>query len=402
MENAAEDTRTNSEKIEAHIDSTSYYRIAGWAWCPQQPSARVQVLLLSSSGEPLASLPANEPRKDLADMSIGDGSYGYSFYGLLKGAAKIAFVHEESRIEQPLQIEPPPLPDYLSPYDFYLIHPNDYLFKSNMGRASIDECVKAYMAGGIGIADRLRDICAEYMRDKDKPLDLLDFASGFGRVSRCLDTSFFNVTASDIHEEAMSFIHEQLPGAKTLLSSTNPQNFRSDASFDVIFALSFFSHMPDSTFGTWLVSLYKILRPGGLLIFTAHGRTTNQNAKLPLKDGYGFFPTSEQKDLDSFEYGITISELPYVVRVMHDRIGQYPIFFQEGADIASGNQDLYIVRKEDASAVSSQNDEADIKIAAMGRALVEQRQAFQNSTSWKITKPLRALKALFSKEARGE
>ena len=395
------------KKIEAHVDSASCYKIEGWAWCPNTPSEKLRVALLSADGARLAELPANRRRKDLQDLSIGDGHYGFVFYGLMKSVAKIVFTAEGAATEEPLEIEPPPIPDYLADNDayrafveqcgFYLIHPDDYLFRFNIGRASLERCVHDYISAGVAISSMLKDLCVEYSKGRPTPLDLLDFASGFGRVSRCLDSSYFNVTASDIHDEAMRFIETQNPGIKTLLSQTKPQDFTSDSSFDVIFALSFFTHMPHATYGDWVEALYKMLRPGGLLVFTAHGRVANAGARIPLTDGYGFVPASEQKDLDSADYGQTISELPYVVKVLHDRIGQYPVLFQEGAEIGSGNQDLYIVRKEVPKSTSFEEDDSLISRATLEAALEEQRKAFYSSSSWKVTKPLRAIKALFGR-----
>ena len=73
--------------------------------------------------------------------------------------------------------------------------------------------------------------------------------------------------------------------------------------FDAVFALSFFSHLPITTWARWLVRLVQAARPGGFVIFTTHG------LKTPLPDGFvipstgiGFFPMSEQGDLPGDQY----------------------------------------------------------------------------------------------------
>ncbi len=395
------------KKMEVHLDTASCYKIEGWAWCPQTPETRVQVRLLASDGACLAQLPADRARKDLEDMAIGDSRYGFEFYGLLRGVAAIELVGMGESTEKALDIVPPTVPayladnaaycDYFANCGFYLIHPDDFLFRFNIGRTSLERCVHDYLSAGKAIADMLKAYCMEYMKVDAPPYALLDFASGFGRVSRAFDRDYFNITASDIHEYAMRFIPEQAPGVNTLQSKTKPQDFTSENAFDVIFCLSFFTHMPDTTFGDWLVALYKVLKPGGLLVFTAHGRVANARVKIPLKDGFGFWASSEQRDLDAADYGQTISELSYVVRVLGERIGQTPVLFQEGAEIGSGNQDLYIVRKAQPGEGGHAEEDMLISRATLEAALEEQRAAFQNSTSWKLTKPVRAIKALFGK-----
>jgi SAM-dependent methyltransferase len=174
------------------------------------------------------------------------------------------------------------------------------------------------------------------------PEKIIEFASGYGRVTRHLDNDYFDVTSSDIHDEAINFISENF-NVKTILSTKNPDEFDLDKTYDVVFALSFFSHMPDKSFGKWIKALYKHVKPGGMLIFTTHGRISNKNYNCSLNNGFAFYSSSEQEDLSASDYGTTISEYSYVEKVCENFISKKPDIWKEG--FWWSHQDLYIIRK---------------------------------------------------------
>ena len=223
------------------------------------------------------------------------------------------------------------------------IHPNDFLIAYSVNNIDdINDAVNSYLSDGKDSADMLKKLCSEHLTDARLPISLLEFASGYGRVTRNLDKSFFDVTACDIHSEAVKFIKKKFK-TKALLSTTNPNDFNLKHTYDVVFALSFFSHMPDRTFGSWLKALYKHVKPGGAFVFTTHGRLANEQQNWTLNDGYAFEPVSEQADLDYSEYGITITERSYVEKTCERFLSVKPSLFIEG--FWWNTQDLYIIFK---------------------------------------------------------
>jgi hypothetical protein len=122
-------------------------------------------------------------------------------------------------------------------------------------------------------------------------------------------------------------------GQQVAISCKNPAEFRLGRQFDVVFALSFFSHMPDTTWGDWLAALFRHVRLGGSLIFTCHGKMSvellyNNFIKLS-PEGYWFSPSSEQRDLEVDDYGTTITSPEYVIRqIFHILPGKLAFFSQ--------------------------------------------------------------------------
>lgn len=232
------------------------------------------------------------------------------------------------------------------------IHPEDLIFQFVTrfpGFLTNEQAVKYYFHDGANSAKKLNQLLfSELGLKRSADISLLEFASGYGCVTRHLvgELAPLNVVSCDIHEAACTFI-ESVIGVKTIRSSTKPEDLGiENGAFDVVFALSFFSHMPDRTWGRWLGCLFDKVKPGGYLIFTTHGMTTWENYGKPAipDSGIWFVPSSEQKDLDAAEYGSTIVTPEYVQRAV-ENILRDKILRMNQADWW-GHQDLYVVKKQ--------------------------------------------------------
>jgi SAM-dependent methyltransferase len=154
----------------------------------------------------------------------------------------------------------------------------------------------------------------------------------------------YELTACDIHEKAIEFLTSTLQ-VESLLSRSDPHDFAVPRKFDIVFALSFFSHMPDRTWGAWFARLFDALADDGLLVFTTHGRVVHEDGgRPPLEpDGYWFGGTSEQRDLPVEDYRTMIVTPFYAFKCIEQSERAALVFFQEA--LWWGKQDTYIVRK---------------------------------------------------------
>ncbi|MEO6216849.1 MAG: class I SAM-dependent methyltransferase [Sphingomonas sp.] len=152
-----------------------------------------------------------------------------------------------------------------------------------------------------------------------EPWTMLEFASGYGCVTHHFDAVApeADVTACDIHGRAVEFIQNVL-STNAVISVRDPDHFWLRREFDIVFALSFFSHMPASTWSPWLKALFRHVRPGGSLIFTTHGHISRQKLYRNMIDldehGFWFEASSEQADINVAEYGTTITSTEFVTR----------------------------------------------------------------------------------------
>jgi SAM-dependent methyltransferase len=170
-----------------------------------------------------------------------------------------------------------------------------------------DAAVTNYFQNALDQFALVRHIAAWRAR---RPRRMLDFASGYGRLTRLLvhEQLADEVTVSDILEGGMAFQAEQF-GVRTVLSRTDPQQFVAPERYDLIFVASLFTHLPPATFTTWLRRLAELLEPEGLLIFSVHDESLSPEKTV---DGISFESHSESRVLDVEEYGSTWVTESYV------------------------------------------------------------------------------------------
>jgi len=230
------------------------------------------------------------------------------------------------------------------------IHDEDFIFQflfNHPGFETRVDTVHYYFNDSKKSADTLNDLVFDELKlAKQQGVSILEFACGYGAVTRHLSSlvSPAELVSSDIHQAANEFISKEL-GVRTIQSSSSPDGYPMDEKFDVVFALSFFSHMPMQTWSEWLKTLYSLVKDGGHLIFTTQGlesRKFHGDPEIP-ENGFWFASNSEQKDLDVNEYGQTIVTVDYVTREVSKVLG-VPVKIVKEACWWE-HQDLYVVQK---------------------------------------------------------
>jgi cyclopropane fatty-acyl-phospholipid synthase-like methyltransferase len=229
------------------------------------------------------------------------------------------------------------------------IHLDDFIFQfliNNESFDSIESAVRYYFYDGKNSAKQFEQIVNDLKKDKSTT-KVLEFASGYGCVTRHLANIFpqKNIMSCDIHKKACELIKKKLD-VQTILSKNKPEDFNCNQKYDIIFALSFFSHMPNTTWKNWLSKLLEHLEPNGALVFTTQGLESAKYFDNPelSEEGYWFKADSEQKDLDSNEYGQTIVTSKYVNRCIASIGSKYRVTCKES--FWWGHQDLYIVSQD--------------------------------------------------------
>jgi len=232
------------------------------------------------------------------------------------------------------------------------IHQDDFIFRflfENPVFPSKEDAIKYYFNDGQNSAKKLFEILIATCKfDHLQKIRLLEFASGFGCVTRHLKKTMpqVEITACDIHKEAVDFITKRL-AVSAVLSASQPEQLKIKSKYDAVFALSFFSHMPKTSFTRWMKQLLSFTKPGGFLVFTTHGQQSIKflpNVQFD-QSGFGFQPSSEQKDLDTAEYGSACTKPEYVIGQIFSIPGARLITFGEA--IWWKHQDLYIIQRID-------------------------------------------------------
>ncbi len=102
---------------------------------------------------------------------------------------------------------------------------------------------------------------------------ILDFGCGAGRVIRHLPRmTQAALFGADYNETLLSWCAANLPGEYARNRLAPPLAFP-DAHFDILYALSVFTHLREATQRDWLREYARILRPGGLALISFHEET---------------------------------------------------------------------------------------------------------------------------------
>jgi 2-polyprenyl-3-methyl-5-hydroxy-6-metoxy-1,4-benzoquinol methylase len=227
------------------------------------------------------------------------------------------------------------------------VHPQDHLFNfliNHPGFASDIDRVRYYFEDGQLSAQKFRQLVETYSPGR-KERAVLEFAAGYGCVSRHLiHLPGMRVVSCDIHPEAIEFLEQQI-GVPAYQSSRFPEMLSLPRQYDVVFALSFFSHMPLTTWARWLVALSKVVETGGVLLFTTQGLTSRPYFLDPVipENGFWYQGSSEQADLSTEEYGQTIVTPDFCKANIASVAGLELVEMREA--FWWGHQDLYVVRK---------------------------------------------------------
>jgi SAM-dependent methyltransferase len=105
----------------------------------------------------------------------------------------------------------------------------------------------------------------------DEVSSVLDFGCGCGRVLRYWRDRPGTVFGTDQDAGAVDWCAAHLPFAHVARNDLAPPLAHDDDSFDLVYALSVFTHLTAELQSAWRDELRRVLRPGGRLLLTTHG-----------------------------------------------------------------------------------------------------------------------------------
>ena len=101
---------------------------------------------------------------------------------------------------------------------------------------------------------------------------VLDFGCGCGRTLMWFQARFPEVNwhGSDVNDEMIEWCRTNIPNARFTVNPPFPPLEYPDGVFDLVYAVSVFTHLSDEHQRAWIPELRRVLRPGGLLLLTFH------------------------------------------------------------------------------------------------------------------------------------
>jgi len=167
-----------------------------------------------------------------------------------------------------------------------------------------DKALFAYFRSGLSIADALLQVLR--WRYPDGMGNVLDFASGYGRITRFLvrEIQPESLWVADVYAEGVRFQEERF-GVHGVVSTVRPEDLVLGETFDAILVTSLFTHLPGERFLAWLRMLFGRLNPGGVLAFSTHDPSLLVPCPPIPESGLLFQEISESGSLDTSDYGST-------------------------------------------------------------------------------------------------
>ncbi len=203
-----------------------------------------------------------------------------------------------------------------------------------------DRALGEYFDVGLKISE-ITDQIVRWRFGGFSSIKMLDFASGYGRVTRHyvekMDRS--NLTISDIMPHAVKF-QEEAFGVRGIVSTPDPDNLELPEQYDLVQAISLFSHLPRDIFERWLVKLWHCVKPGGVFIFSVHNTSLLADDSI---DDFFFSPASENKEISSDIYGSAYASPRFIDSLFEKNFTEYSyVHIPRGL---CGFQDMFVLVK---------------------------------------------------------
>ncbi|MET3580130.1 SAM-dependent methyltransferase [Mesorhizobium robiniae] len=105
-----------------------------------------------------------------------------------------------------------------------------------------------------------------------KPKTILDFGCGVGRVALKMHAEKkWPTHCCDVNRIGAAYLQRQIPEISVLHTKYDPPLPYEDRTFDAIYSVSVWTHMPEEAQDRWLKEMARILKPGGIALITTSG-----------------------------------------------------------------------------------------------------------------------------------
>ena len=127
--------------------------------------------------------------------------------------------------------------------------------------------------GGQRSVREIEAVLAVVGRTFDSYPRILDFGCGCGRIMLWLEhvAKTCELHGTDVDRRAVQWAAENLPWATFKVNQPRPPLDYPDATFDLVFNHSVFTHLDEEHQDLWLSELRRVTKPGGHLVLSVHG-----------------------------------------------------------------------------------------------------------------------------------
>lgn len=175
---------------------------------------------------------------------------------------------------------------------------------------------------------------------------ILDFGCGSGRVIRYWKGLGAEVHGTDYNPRLIEWCKSNLTFAHFQTNRPLPPLDYGDQTFDLIYALSVFTHLDEAAQLSWRDELARVLKPGGYLIITTHGdcRWYQQGLTESQRER---FRAGEMVVVRDQQVGSNECAAFHPVGYVREKLaeGFEVVDFLRGGSLGTPYQDLWLLRK---------------------------------------------------------
>jgi SAM-dependent methyltransferase len=207
--------------------------------------------------------------------------------------------------------------------------------------------VAKFLAGGREAAELITGMLAEQGADA-ATLEVLDFGCGCGRVARHWPAAGPVLRGCDVNRRLAAWCEENLPHMEASAIDPAPPTPYDAESFDLVYALSVFTHLTEASQRRWMEEMRRLLRPEGWLLFTVQGEAFRDRLT-------GSRRRPQREQFDRGELAVLEPEMEGSNRcsvyhphewVKREMLGGFELVeFVPSASEGIGLQDAYLVRR---------------------------------------------------------
>jgi SAM-dependent methyltransferase len=165
-------------------------------------------------------------------------------------------------------------------------------------RVGEDSRLSTFLEVGRRTAENITAVLQQVGFEFEAGQAVLDFGCGCGRTLRWLIERLPQARwhGVDVDVEAIEWCRSHLAGGEFACGSALPPLPFADATFDLIYAISVFTHLNEDFQQAWVAELERLLKPGGVLLLSVYGESVwrSQPEARAVEAGQFVFRTSDK------------------------------------------------------------------------------------------------------------
>jgi SAM-dependent methyltransferase len=202
-----------------------------------------------------------------------------------------------------------------------------------------------FLRSGGSQADLVRDLVRDDGTAIEELDTILDFGCGCGRILRHWSgLEHTRVYGCDIDPRMVEWCAANLPFADVAVTELSPPLPYADATFDLLYAFSVFTHLSEELQHAWIREVRRVLRPGGYLLISTLGEYYVSRKRLSESERASF-ARGELVVLYERSAGTSLCSAYHPPEYVRDTLARGLDVVAFRPAVAGGGHDVHLLRK---------------------------------------------------------